>query len=55
MTEKRTGTCPTCGREGLTITREGVVWPHNHPTNRTKSGIFRLPCDGGKPAEEGQG
>ncbi|WP_282203942.1 hypothetical protein [Kitasatospora fiedleri] len=44
-----TGTCPTCGREGLRLTRAGRVWTHSHPTRDTISGSYGLNCHGGKP------
>lgn len=41
-----TGTCPTCGRTGLRLTRSGSVKSHRTITD---DGRFPL-CDGGKPA-----
>lgn len=44
-----TGTCPTCGREGLRLTKSGAVWNHRNPTRDVTSGSYGLNCRGGIP------
>jgi hypothetical protein len=47
-----TGTCPTCGRTGLRLTKSGAVWNHRDPRSRMANGACGLNCRGGKPTKD---